>query len=233
MSYMMGFFGGSGEVVGDPPTFEAVGTLDTNDSGPNPLDVPYPAGLQADDIAFLHCVINDSAAANSVDTPAGWTLVDQELLSGLNFGNHALFWKRLTGSESGTVTVNTAGSIGTDDSFGGIMSIWRGAVASGTPYEGLANNTGQSTSMASAAVTTTGSNRTVVHFGATRGGASGATASAGYTEQYDQDHGTGTVDLGLMCFSIERASAGIQAAATHTIANSLRWQVMALALIPA
>jgi hypothetical protein len=230
MSYMMGFFGPGG--AGSPPTIEGDGGLATNNSSSNPAAVPYPAGLQADDIAFLHCIINDSVSANSISTPAGWTEVDQEILNGVGTSSHAVYWKRLTGSESGTVSVGTSGSHGVDDSLGGIMTIWRGCVASGTPYEGLANNTAQSTSITGAAVTTTGANRTILHFAATRGG-NATTPAAGYTEEYEVTSSTGTVDLGLYLFSIERASAGNEASAIHAASFNLRWQTMALALIPA
>jgi hypothetical protein len=215
---------------GATPTLEGDGGI--AGSATASIDVAYPAGVAANDIAFLHCYVDNAAGAQTIQTPAGWTLVDQEPQNANTSTSNALFWKRLTGSESGTQTVDPTTGLGGSDSFCGCMSVWRGAVASGTPYEGLANNTGGSTTLTGAQVTTTGPNRRVLHFGGHSGTAT-ATPAVNWTEAYDYQITNGTPDAGLKCYLIEQASAGAVGPATHTLSVGRGWQVIAVALIPA
>lgn len=216
---------------GSPPTYQANGGLVDNGTSSNPVNVPYPAGLQANDIAFLQILLFDAAGGDSINTPSGWTLVSHQLLNG-TAGTQGVYYKRLNGSESGTVNITSALGHAANDCFAGIITIFRGCVASGTPYESLANNAGQSVNMAGAAVTTAGANRTVLNFCACDDDTLSAPASS-WTEQYDLTSTSGVSDGGLKLYSITKASAGLLAGVTHTLAASERWQVAALALIPA
>lgn len=226
--YLFAVSGGAGST----PTSEGNGGLaDNSDSAADP-PVAYPAGLQAGDIALLHAYIDDPGGANSIATPAGWTLIAHELQNADASTANALYWKRLTGSESGTVSITSGSGHAATDSFCGVMSIWRGCIASGTPYEGLANNTGGSTTLTGAAVTTTGANRRVLHFGGHSGTAT-ATPAATWTEVYDYETNSGSPNAGVKCYAIEAASASTVGPATHTLSIGRGWQVIAIALIPA
>lgn len=194
--------------------------------------VDYPVGLWAGDIAFISSAIYDATTVNSINTPAGWTLVSQNDVAIVGY-SHAVFWKRLSGSESGTVTLTTTNPFSDPvDTWVSAMGIWRGCVASGTPYEQLGSNTATNTSMAGTGVTTAGVNRTVLDFATCENDTLSAPA-AGWTEQYDYTTTSGSPDGGLKLYSIERPAAGSYGAATHTLAASQRWQVTSLALIPA
>src|SRR5205085_1231231 len=102
----------------------------------------------------------------------------------------------------------SGGDPAANDDLAGIMSIWRGCVASGTPYEQLGNNTGTSTSMTGTAVTTSGNNEFILNFCVSSDIATGSTPSAGWTETYDLDSFSGVADASLKCYSIVKASAG-------------------------
>lgn len=211
------------------PFYVSNGGLADNATSSNPVNVAYPGNLFADDIAFLQAVIYDSLSANTVNTPSGWTLVSQDTLDGATNLNHALFWKRLTGAESGTVNITTSAGHGGTDTLAGVISIWRGCIPTGTPYEALANNTGTSTSLTGSSVTTLGPRRMVVNFGAC--GNFGSTPATNWTEQYDLLTASGTPEAGLKAYSIEELLPITLAGAVHTISSSSQWQAKSLALI--
>jgi hypothetical protein len=227
-----GGIGGIPTLGAEPPVTQGDGGLADNATSNNPVNVPYPAGLFTNDIAFLQAAILDSLGANSVNTPAGWTKVGNYSLNGEVTHDHALFWKRLDGSESGTVTITAATAHEATDCLMGVMSIHRGAIAAGTPYEALGDNTGQSTSMAGDSVTTLGANRLILNFCVSDDDTLSAPAG-GWTEKYDHLSISGSSDGALKLYSKVRAAAGAEAGATHTLATSERWQVISLALIPA
>jgi hypothetical protein len=226
--------GGGG---GSTPALQATGTLVDNGANSDPVQVPWPVGVAADDIAILEAMIWDSTAANGINVPSGWTAVFNGQLGGSTASAHGVFWKRCAGTESGTQGITATSGHAATDTFCGIMSIWRGCKASGDPYEGLATNSssasgGNSVNMRGAAVTTTGANRRVVHYCA-NGRAESATPAAGWTENYDAATTNGTPDGSVHMYSKEKAAAGTEAAATHTLSGSRAWQTVAFALIPA
>lgn len=234
ISGIAGFSSGAAGASG-PPTLVNIGALATNASSPDPVDAPYPAGLAANDIALLHTFMYDqSGSSQTINTPSGWTLLSQgKAGNGVDNGfPHAIFWKRLTGSESGTVgVVASAGHLAADCLMGRI-SVWRGCITSGNPYEQLGtNNVEGTTAMTGSSVTTQGDNRTVLNLCACDG-ATTSTPASGWTEEYDSTTGSGTGGA-IKLYSIQRLTAGTYAAATHTLAAGRRWGVASFALIPA
>lgn len=232
---------GPSAAVGSGPTptyLNNGGWSDNATSVTNPTP-GYPSGLAGNDILFLQVLDEDASGdANTVDTPAGWTLVASQAFSGVGAVYlQNLYWKRATGSESGTVTVTRNPVHGGTDTFGAIITAFRGCRTSGTPYEGLATNDGNNANMNGAAVTTTGANRLVCHFcvhsNPALGSNSFATPAAGWTEQYDISTLSGNEQGGVELYTKARASAGTESAATHVLDASDLWQTMALALIPA
>ena len=86
--------------------------------------------LAANDI-MIACLINRSGTANVISAPDGtWTEIIQGTTAG-GVGNHqyAVFWKLASAGDSGASFTFTKA---TDDnvSFGGMISAWRGCVAS-------------------------------------------------------------------------------------------------------
>jgi hypothetical protein len=216
-----------------PVELAAHGALADNGSTNTAPLVPYPIGIANGDIAILNVSSTDAAGTvHVIDTPSGWTQIDQVTTGGHSYWRHAVFWKRLDGTETGTVALSRTPSHGGTDCFAGVMSAIRGCIASGTPYEGLQHNGGSSVNMAGAAVTTLGPDRQVLHFCTCVGAALSAPASD-WDEIYDLLTTSGSNNGGLKCYGREAPSAGSVATATHTLASSLSWQVMALALIPA
>jgi hypothetical protein len=218
--------------VGPIPTQEGIGTFTDNATGSGDVNVPYPAiAILADDIALFQIILHDSTDANEINAPAGWTLISDADINGLAVASHAVYYKRMSGGESGTVNITTTDGHEATDCFGGIISIWRGCKTTGAPHEGLGTNTASSANMQGAAVTTTGANRKILHFGANLQ-QSTATPASGYSEAYDVQTASGAGEGSVHLYAKDRASAGSEAAATHTLSASRQWQTIALALVP-
>jgi subtilisin family serine protease len=119
------------------------------------INVPYPAGINANDLLVLLVMTRESA---DIATPAGFTAGDAR---GQNGGLRAeWFWKRATGSETGTLTVTKASGSAL---LYGRMFRFTGAATTGTPVEAVAQvGVGNNATMAPADITTQGPNRRVV-----------------------------------------------------------------------
>jgi hypothetical protein len=216
--------------AGPTPEFRSSGAVGGVFDGTS-FTVPYPAGLQANDILFLNLGIKDDLGNADVSSlsDAGFALVGSSFASDA-FGK--LYWKRASGSESGSVTVNLTEEV--SSAIGaGVMSAWSGCIASGTPYEDYTNNTQTATtSITGAAIDTTGANRRAVSFFGHVLVATSGTNTNGWDENYDSSTATGD-DATFACCSITAPSAGTVAACTRTNADSSLNNCHTLALIPA
>jgi hypothetical protein len=214
------------------PYFFNVGVRADNASAAAGFNVVYPTGLKANDIAIIHAVsIDNLADSHTINTPTDFTSIGQGNLRSFAYRKHALFYKRLTGSESGNVAMSRTGTLSVNDDFTAVMAIFRGCIASGTPYEALASNTGNGTTLDCAGLTTLGADRLVLHFCGDTG--DNATAAAGWLKVYDLNSTSGVNDAGLKTFSKEQAAAAAVAAASHSIDASADWHTFSLALKPA
>lgn len=173
--------------IPDPPEYIASGTLVSQTSGT--INVPYPAGLLADDVALVQVVVLDVINVGW-NTPAGWALINTRTLNSNAHLLMALFYKRLTGSESGSQTFTTsAGGGSSTDNVTGIMSIFRGCHATGFPYDSTATSTaGNDTTPNAPGLDTFSDNRLLCNFRAIAGSPVGSNfqPGTGYTENYDQ-----------------------------------------------
>lgn len=216
-----------------PPAVVAIGALADNNSTTQDVLVPYPSGLQANDIAFIEFGSESAVGtAHNIETPTGWTQIDQRQLNDIAYFRHAVFWKRLDGTESGTVSIGVDIAHPGTHSLCGKMSVVRGAIASGTPYETPAFNTGTNVNMAGAAVTTGGPNRLVLHF-CMSDNTFTSTPGGSFVEEYDVSTTSGNEDHALHLYSLAQPSAATVGPTTHTLTTSTRWQTFAFAVKPA
>ncbi len=215
------------------PDYSAQSTLaDRGPTGGGALLVQYPTGIAANDIAFIEVIsISAVGTAHTISTPAGWSLVSEQQISTFAFNRHAVFWKRLTGAETGTVEIDLSiADPSTTHTWYGEMSSWRGAKSSGVPFEAVGNSTGNSVNMAGTQVITTGTDRTILNFCA-KIGATLSSPAALWTENYDLTSTFGTDDGSLKNYSLKQPTAATVPAATHVLAASGHWHVVSLALI--
>jgi hypothetical protein len=210
------------------PTFVAAGTVAT---GSTSLSIPYYAGLQADDIAIVWAGANSNP---TVGTIAGFTALTP--ISAGNF-DAGLFWRRLTGGESGNVSLSMTGA----NQCVGVMIGIRGAITSGTPHEGHASTTedNEDAEVAGPDLTTTGSNRLGIRFGYNDAGQTNASQlsdpPATWTERLDVLAHTSRV--GLQIDTKEIASATTEGTGEREVFSDTSQVtgaiVQAFAIIPA
>lgn len=110
-------------VKGVPPIWEENGTIASTYFATS-LNVPYPSTVNADDILIM--VVWRTVTYQTFSTPSGWTSIDSN-----SYPSRRVWWKRATGSESGTQTVSITNA--SDTTFG-IMMRFSGCITSGTPY---------------------------------------------------------------------------------------------------
>jgi hypothetical protein len=200
----------------------------------NPLLIPYPGGISAGQVGVIQAVLYDAVSNNNVTPPAGWDVLANAFMNGVNGVVHCVLGRRFDGSESGSVSLSalpayTPGS----DTFEGQMAVFAGCKQTGAYYEGLINQTGQSVNMQGGAVTTLGEYRWLLHFGATVGaGTRTSTPAVGYTEQWENNCTTGAGPGTLFMDSKQIRNPTAEAAATHLLSASARWHECAFALLP-
>lgn len=198
---------------GAAPAFAAVGTIAS--AGAASVNVAHYASVAANDIAFIW--MGSDAAISDV---SGWTG-----LSGISQGvglYARLFWKRMSGGESGNVSVSASGA----NIMRGFMVGFSGAITSGTPYEGANSATGTSDPDASATIVTTAANRLGLRFGHNwTGGVS--SPPSGWTERADGGGG-----YSVTCDEKIIASASTEPSSGRTYGGGSAWAIQTLALLP-
>jgi hypothetical protein len=104
--FLAGGVGVSGGGSGIPQyEDDAFVDLSTDAGGGDDIVLTYPAGIEADDIAFIHVsTVNSFSTSHNIEAPSGWNEAYEGVFK--DEYRHGLFWKRLTGSESGTITVH-------------------------------------------------------------------------------------------------------------------------------
>lgn len=215
---------------GDTPTYVAVGTNVSLNSIESPLlSVPYYSGLAANDIGFVQIGgYVGGAGGFTFPTVSGWTLIDDQQASP-GQTHQAVYWKRLTGSESGTedfqLVTTSESNIATAVMFG-----IRGCVTSGTPYEDQDVASGTDASMTAATITTLGSNRLVlrIHMDADAGSSS---VPASWTQRFEVVE-TAANAMTTALDTIAQSSAGTVSASTRTAGFAANYVIHTMAMIP-
>lgn len=226
------FVGGVAVAI-QPPTFDNNGGI-VFDALNVTLNVPYPSGVAAGQVMILHASMIDASNSNAtLTTPAGWTLIDGPVRMSATYAQWA-FWKRATGSESGTLTITFSTSGNILGKSAAIMSAWDGAVASGTPVEAADDDTGHATTtMTGAAIVTAGAGRTVVNL-YSHSESVVTTPGTGWIDAYDVNVGAPfSQHCSLVCSTKEVADAGAVSAESRTLPGSEDWIAITFALKPA
>jgi hypothetical protein len=228
-----GAIGASEEAAGGVPFFVNMGAY--GNASATSVTPGYPTGIAANDILILHVHLDDglgNATISSVGT--GWTLIDSETLA--NDSTAALYWRRATGSESGTITVTVSEDVNSG-CLGARISAWRSCKTSGDPYEGASHtNQGSGLSFTGPTVTTTGPNRRVIAFNGSTQTVTSTTASdpANWAKNYEIASAAGG-NQRIGCYSREALAAGVIGACTATRSSDAAFAMITfgLALIPA
>jgi hypothetical protein len=198
------------------PTFQAQGTGAS--AGAASLTVNWPASHAIDDIAFL--VVESQGNAPTLSTPAGFAAVTSLTTTGTRLD---VWWCRATSSSMTSPVV----AANTDHTVAQIIT-FRGAMKTGTPYEGLQTtvNATSSTTQTNPAVTTSGANKLIIGFLSSATDSSSAwhtsqtnAALTGLTERADFANNTGNGG-GIAAWSGVLASAGSSGTTSNSITST-------------
>ena len=202
------------------PVYEGNGGIAA--AGDYSVDVPYPSGISAGDILIVQLLDADN---DSFNTPTDWALIYQE---GANSNaSHAYFWKRATGSESGTETFTSVLNAGAG--VYGVMSRFSGCASAGTPYENISGVAVSQTSTPTIpALTIGGIDRLAVGFVTVEDNIS-LTGLTDFTQAYQLESTFGG-DANLGCFYQEVSSN--TAADELALATGEYTGVLGFALLP-
>lgn len=224
-----GGFAGEGSAAGGGLDIGGTGTAIVGSFNAS-ITHTLPA-YSADDVIFIG-IAED--AGNKVWTfPAGWTELASVKLNNI-VGKQQVWAKRMDGSEGSTVAISRTGVNG--DTAGVIQSVAvSGAIATGAFHEGLVSNFTQSATMTTSSVTTLGTDRLVLNFGAA--GTFGGTPNYpdtgdAWTDVWSLNTSAGGGIFGYCSYQLVPA-AGAVGAETRTAGGSNRLATASLAVIPA
>ena len=187
--------------------------------------VDYPSTVNANDILIL-AVLNDVNC--TFTTPSGWAVIQY-----LNSSNASivLYWKRATGSESGTETVIP--DISPGQIICGIMSRFSGCKTTGTPFEateyyGIA----VIQDVPAPEITTLGVNRLVVNFILEEDNW-GYSVADNYIERYEELSGVGSgATMYCQTQAVATATTVPEETTIKSIASSDYTASVSIALVP-
>lgn len=192
----------------------STGTADTNGTS---CVVPVPAGAAAGDIALLAVEMWETFDPTGVTPPAGFTQIVDLLI-----GNRAklkVWWKRLTGADTGNYTVTWSSA---QWNLGHCMLV-TGALASGDPVEATNTATAASGTSIPSTTVTTATLAFLAHFVSNENSAL-ATPATGFTEVQDSNY--------LHTNYRIPGATGTQTASGGTLASSTASNVALIAIKP-
>jgi hypothetical protein len=193
------------------------------------INVPYPSGTSADDVLLLLVLTKDNI---DVNTPSGFTQGDARTQNSTLRAEW--FWKRATGTESGTLNVTKASG---STLLYARMYRYTGVAASGTPYEAPAQDgKGANAVITPIDITTAGTNRRVIALVAegkslALGDFTGGTAVV--PEEIAETTTTLGSDGALGINGLGRTSAELFDFGTYTLSLSAAHIEFSFALLPA
>lgn len=197
----------------------------------------YPAGIAANDIVFLLAISHQPNGIGVIDTPANFTEVAQATYkdsSAVDGGRAALFWRRASGSLTGTVSVTRTGDTGTDGVFFSQLYRVVGAKTSGDPWDAATTDFGNGNATVDVpSVTVSGAERTLLAFIAQADNASTVDPPTNYVGLETDTTATGT-DAELRLVHRRNIDATIGGSATTATGGETEgWAVFHLSMIPA
>lgn len=195
------------------PTFVAAGGVARSGLS---VAAPYYSGLAAGDIAIIQ------VRAPTPIRPSGWTQMGSSVSEGGS--SDTLYWRRLDGTESGTVTVTASGG-------SAMMTGWRGCVDNGDPYEALDTDHGTGNPGSSRSITTTGvQRRAVILWTLNTFAGNTSDPDTGWTEAAEDNDG---ITISFIADTQAMALADTAAAAERTSSGTLfSWASFSFALLP-
>lgn len=182
------------------------------------LTISKPTGTSANDVLVASIAFKPSSS--TVATPSGWTLITTVTQTNSNASKLAVFYRIATASESANYSwiIDKAGSVATGDIVGGIVA-FRGVDVTAPIDVQNAQATANSTSHATASITTTIANTMVL---STHEYTSSGTwtSPAGMNEAVDVASGSGAGGIALSMNYQLQSTIGATGAKTATASSN-------------
>lgn len=205
------------------PSYQGNGGIGATDNSAS-CAVPFPS-LQANDILLLQ-LLSAGSGSDTHQQPSGFAEIVAQTNQSTNC-DVSWWWKRAAGTESGNLTCTRSLN---SDAFFGIMSCWRGAVTTGTPFNTAGPVVGRTTSFSSSAITPTYDYARVICLCNLEDNvALGTLAGGNYAENFDVDSSTGD-DCSFTANSYAQTAATAEAARAGTVGGTDSWATCTLAL---
>jgi hypothetical protein len=186
--------------------------------------VAYPA-LAANDILIIQLISNDGNADHQ--QPSGFSAIVTQTVQSTN-ATASWWWKRAAGTESGTLSCTRTSATGAG--FWGVMSCWRGAVTSGTPFNTAGPATGRTSSFSSSTITPSYDNSRVICLCQLEDNtALGTLAGGNYAEDFELPQGDDT-DANISANSFAQTTAAQEVARAGSVGGTDSWLTVTLAL---
>lgn len=184
------------------PTVISKGTIGQSTGGN--VSPTLPASILANDIVFTAIISHQPVSIGVINTLATWTEVAQGTYQNstpANQGRAGLWWKRMAGGESGTITFSRTGDTGTDGVYLAQCYLVRGCRTSGDPYEAATPRYGPGNATVTwDAVTVSGSERTLLAFVVQADNASTVDIPSTYSALATDVSGSGTDGELRLCY---------------------------------
>lgn len=194
----------------------------------------YPASVAANDIIFLLVISHQPVSIGVIDTPTSFTEVAQGTYANsgsTNQGRAALFWRRASGSLTGTISVTRTGDTGVDGVLFAQMYRVVGAVTSGDPWDAATTDYGPGNATIDIpSVTVSAAERTLLAFVAQADNAATVDPPPGYIGLVTDTTTTGT-DAELRVFHRRNIDTG--AATTAAGGETTGWASFHVSVKPA
>jgi hypothetical protein len=113
------------------PAFSAIGSYAQTTGTVTVINVPYPSTINANDIILM--IVSKTTWDYNMAS-SGWTKITHRA-----YPDTHVFWKRATGSESGTAPVTLAAVDGITRAY---MITYSGCIETGTPWESVGTTSG-------------------------------------------------------------------------------------------
>jgi hypothetical protein len=195
------------------------------------ITATYPSGISANDILIFTACKDVTTSTNISSGPSGFSYV-HTTSTGDSVFTMAAYWKRATGSESGTVSLTWSEA---PASFTGaiINNVSRCITTSNPPIDGVfwlgaASGTGTTTSATILGGTTTGNQRLLINILMASSNI-GVTTASGWTEE--DKLSTSTVTTKTQTRQVPTATT--IGNATSTLSSAARYVADSIALVPA
>jgi hypothetical protein len=191
---------------------------------PGPATPTYMGSISANDIILCQAIVGtlSGQTMGRINPPTGFEEICQggfRNSGGAGRGHMAFFWRRATGSESGTVSVSTTFTSTNESTIHAQLYRVTGVPTTGVPWESLSPNfTGDGSTTLTwfvSDIAASGTGRLVLAMGGQLDDAPGASTPTNYSNTVGTDTNNSNQDTQLFCFDRTNTDTAAQVTANN------------------